>query len=216
MRDESEKEVVHRLEAFSDIVIGFSLAQLGLSLTMPDHGRDLFTHVRGATGIIALIITFTLVCGVWWMHHRLFRHLFVPTPINIIANFAALGGVIFLAYSMQVLVHVHFADAVAFALYTGSYAWIMVLFAAIAWNGMRLRRGRMDAELRMVCFHYAVRLSIIAAWLVVMTLATTLFGVRPQVTQWLFVLLVVPLTINRIIGRRRERAAEKRASAIAN
>ena len=39
LRDEPEKEVVHRLEAFSDIVIGFSLAQLGLSLTLPARAR---------------------------------------------------------------------------------------------------------------------------------------------------------------------------------
>jgi hypothetical protein len=59
VRDESEKEVIHRLEAFSDIVIGFSLAQLGLSLTIPAHARDLFVHVRGATGLLALVITFS-------------------------------------------------------------------------------------------------------------------------------------------------------------
>lgn len=207
MRDESEKEVIHRLEAFSDIVIGFSLAQLGLSLTIPEHGRDLFLHVRGATGLIALCITFVLVCGVWWMHHRLFRHLFVPTPANIIANFAALGGVIFLAYSMQVLVHVHFTDPVAFALYTGSYGWIMVLFALMAWNGIRLRRDRLGAEVRTASFHYAVRLSIIALWLVIMTIAVSLFGVKPQIAQWLFVALAVPLTINRLIDSRRRRLA---------
>ena len=207
MRDESEKEVIHRLEAFSDIVIGFSLAQLGLSLTIPEHGRDLFLHVRGATGIVALVVTFALVCAVWWMHHRLFRHLFVPTPANIIANFAALGGVIFLAYSMQVLVHVHFTDPVAIALYTGSYGWILVLFALIAWNGMRLRRDRLSPELRTSSFHYAVRLSIMAVWLVVMTIAVSFFGVKPEVAQWLFVALAVPLTINRLIGRRRQRRA---------
>jgi uncharacterized membrane protein len=205
VRDESEKEVIHRLEAFSDIVIGFSLAQLGLSLTIPPHARDLFTHVRGASGLIALFITFTLVCAVWWMHHRLFRHLFVPVRINIVANFAALCGVILLAYSMQVLLHNGMTDPVAFPMYTGSYAWIMVLFSLIAWNGMRLRGSQMNPQLRLDSMHYAVRLSIIASWLVVMTLTTSVFGVRPEVAQWLFFVLVIPLAINRFIARSRSR-----------
>lgn len=203
MRDESEKEVVHRLEAFSDIVIGFSLAQLGLSLTIPAHARDLFTLGRGSLGLLALVVTFTLVCSVWWQHHKLFRHLFVPTGVNIVANFAALGGVIFLAYSMQVFVHAGFRDPVAFPMYTGSYAWIMVLFASIAWNGMRLRGSQMNAELRASCMYHTVRLTIIAAWLVLITLATSVFGVRADIAQWLFLVLVIPLAMHRIITRRK-------------
>jgi uncharacterized membrane protein len=210
MRDESEKEVIHRLEAFSDIVIGFSLAQLGLSLTIPRHARDLFTHVHGAVGIFSLAVTFILICGVWWMHHRLFRHLFVPTPLNIIANFAALGGVIFLAYSMQVLAHVGLSDPVAFPMYTGSYAWIVLLFAAIAWNGVRLRAAQMSAQLRIDSIYHAVRLSIIALWLTLMTVATSVFGVSSDVAQWLFLGLILPLAINRFLNARRHSLAASR------
>jgi uncharacterized membrane protein len=202
VRDESEKEVIHRLEAFSDIVIGFSLAQLGLSLTIPAHARDLFVHARGATGLFALLITFSLVCAVWWLHHKLFRHLFVPNRISIVANFAALGGVIYLAYSMQVLVHAGLNDPVAFPMYTGSYAWIMVLFAAIAWNGIRLRGSHMSAELRADQLHYAVRISIIGIWFLVMTLAISVFGLHADVAQWLFLLLVIPLAVSRLLFKR--------------
>jgi hypothetical protein len=51
IRDESEKEVVHRLEAFSDIVIGFSLAQLGLTLIIPRHAIDLFSNGNGVRAL---------------------------------------------------------------------------------------------------------------------------------------------------------------------
>jgi hypothetical protein len=130
----------------------------------------------------------------------------VPARINIIANFAALGGVIFLAYTMQVFLRVGLSDPVAFPMYTGSYAWIMMLFAAIAWNGMRLRGSQMSAELRADSLHYTVRLTIIGLWFAVMTLATSVFGVRTEIAQWLFLGLVIPLTINRIVARRRRRA----------
>ncbi len=196
MRDESEKEVVHRLEAFSDIVIGFSLAQLGLTLTMPAHAQDLFTHVRGAGGLFALVVTFALVCGVWWSHHRLFRYLFVPTALNIVANFAALCGVILLAFSMQLLVHFSFSDRVAFAMYTGSYAWIYCLFALVAWNSLRLRGTRMTEDDRNEGKRFALRASSFGAYLMAVTIATVRFGFGPSAAQWsMFGLLVVGLLV---------------------
>lgn len=208
MRDEPEKEVVHRLEAFSDIVIGFSLAQLGLTLTIPAHASDLFTHVRGAGGLFALVVTFALVCGVWWSHHRLFRRLFVPTPFNVIANFAALCGVILLAYSMQLLVHFSFTDHVAFAMYTGSYAWIYLLFALIAWNSFRLGGTRMTADDRRQSMHFAYRASFFGVYLMVITIATVRFGLGSSAVQWsMFGLLLVGLLARFVTSVRVKRIA---------
>lgn len=213
MRDEPEKEIVHRLEAFSDIVIGFSLAQLGLNLTIPAHARDLFAHVHGASALFGLVVTFVLVCGVWWSHHRLFRHLFVPTPITIFANFAALGGVIFLAYSMQLLVHFHFADSVAYAMYAGSYAWISLLFAAIAWNGLRLRGSRMTAQLRAESVRYATRLSIIAALFVALAILAATVGARQSILQWAIFAVVIALLGQRLVTRKPARTVSETASS---
>ena len=207
MRDESEKEVIHRLEAFSDIVIGFSLAQLSLTLIIPLHGaRDLFVHVKSASELIGFVITFTLVCAIWWSHHRLFRHLFVPVAANIIANFAALGGVIFLTYSVQVLMHFGLRDTTAYAMYTGSYAWITLLFSGIAWNGLRLRGDKMPPEVRATGIKFAVRTSLIAAWLIAITAAAGLFGVSNNVVPWLTLGFVVSLAVYRAVTRRRPAA----------
>lgn len=54
------------------------------------------------------------------LHHRIFRHLFVPRRL-IAANFAALGRVLFFSYAMQVILHGGFHDRYAFPLYMGSY-----------------------------------------------------------------------------------------------
>ncbi|MBV9270103.1 MAG: DUF1211 domain-containing protein [Candidatus Eremiobacteraeota bacterium] len=202
MRDESEKEVVHRLEAFSDIVIGFSLAQLGLSLTIPSHAIDLFVHVKGARSLLALAITFLLICAVWWSHHRLFRHAFVPTPVNIFANFAALGGVIFLAYSMQVLMHVGIFDRIAYAMYTGSYAWILSLFAFLWWNGIRLRGDQLRGPLRTATVRHAVRATIIALWLVIMTILALRVGTQTTVNELMLIVLVLAFATQRVVMRR--------------
>lgn len=203
MRDESEKEVVHRIEAFSDIVIGFSLAQLGLNLTIPAHARDLFTHVHGATSLFALFVTFALVCVVWWHHHRIFRHLFIPTRFNIFANFAALCGVILLAYSMQILVHAHMVDNVALAMYTGSFGWIMAFFAYIAWSGLRARGSGMSANVRTESHKTAIRDTVVSIWMLVFTVVVLVFGMRGQVAAWTEAGLVLSLALVRFLSRRR-------------
>lgn len=212
MRDESEQAVIHRLEAFSDIVIGFSLAQLAVTLVIPQHSpRDLFTHVKGVKELFGFGITFALVCAVWWSHHRLFRHLFVPVPVNIVANFAALGGVIFLAFSLQVLVRFGLNDSVAYAMYTGSYAWITLLFAAIAWNGLRLRRDRMTHDVRSLGTGFAIRSTIVAVWLCTLTALTLTLGVTNPVMPWLVAAFLVSLLAHRVITRRRLRVSSPSA-----
>ena len=206
MRDESEKEVVHRLEAFSDIVIGFSLAQLALSLTIPRHAIDLFSLQGGARSLIALAVTFVLVCGIWWTHHRLFRRVFVPTPLSILANFAALGGIIFLAYSMQVLVRVGLSDRVAYAMYSGSYAWILLLVAAMAWMGIRARGPHLTGAQRAESFRFAVRASIIGAWLAILTAISARVGPQAPINEYMLPVLVVALAGHRIFLSKAQRA----------
>ncbi|HZT11708.1 MAG TPA: TMEM175 family protein, partial [Candidatus Baltobacteraceae bacterium] len=74
-RDESEERSIHRFEAFSDIVIGFSLAQLGASLALPSRPIELFTNL---IWLVAFLWAFAMVCSMWWFHHRFFTQLFVP------------------------------------------------------------------------------------------------------------------------------------------
>jgi len=44
MHEEREARLVHRIESFSDLVIGFSLALLGLTLVIPAHATELLAH----------------------------------------------------------------------------------------------------------------------------------------------------------------------------
>lgn len=214
MRDESEKEVVHRIEAFSDIVIGFSLAQLGLNLTIPAHASDLFTGLRGATSLVALIFTFALVCSVWWQHHRIFRHLFIPTRLNIFANFAALCGVILLAYSMQILVHAHMDDSVAFAMYTGSYCWIMVFFAFIGWSGLRARGSMMTPQMRSESLKTVLVATVACFWMLVFTAVLLVFGMHGQALAWTETGLVLSLGALRLVMRGKHLAGASNSPSV--
>ena len=114
---ETEHHFTRRLEAFSDIVIGFSLAQLGASLTVPQNGAELIQHPGWFFGSV---FAFSVVCSMWFFHHQLFSSYFVPTPAAVVMNFVWLGVVIFTVYITEVYVRLP-TDETVLRMYFASY-----------------------------------------------------------------------------------------------
>ena len=56
----------HRLEAFSDLVFGFSLSLLATRLELPAKAEDIFEATRWGT----FVITFGIVCAFWLAPRR--------------------------------------------------------------------------------------------------------------------------------------------------
>lgn len=92
----------HLLEAFSDIVIGFSLAEIGLSLVLPTHAID---FVARPTAIFAFVVTFIVVVRFWWVHDMIFEHFFVPNRTMTACNFLALASLILQVFCLQLYLH---------------------------------------------------------------------------------------------------------------
>jgi len=114
---ESAKHFIHRLEAFSDIVIGFSLAQLGAALIIPEHP---ITLVENPSWLFGFLFAFAVVCSMWFFHHRLFSEFFVPKAWPVILNFIWLAIVVLLVYSTQLYVR-SFGDLTAARMYFAAY-----------------------------------------------------------------------------------------------
>jgi uncharacterized membrane protein len=136
---EREHRYVHRLEAFSDIVIGFSLAQLGLSLTLPPHVAYVLTHPYG---LIAFAFTFVIVVGIWISHHRLFDRYFIPRRVTVLLNFVVLAFTLLLVYMVQV--YTRFAPSktehqLAALLYFSVFSITYTLLGLLYVLSMRLR-----------------------------------------------------------------------------
>lgn len=159
-REESEEHAVRRLEAFSDIVIAFSLAQMTLNLVLPNDVLSLFT--THSLSLLAFGITFIVVSGMWWSHHELFTHYFVPTPANVVLNFVSLAGVMFLVYTLQVWLHSERHHNIAYAMYTFSIAIVVALRAYLMRNGVLVRGHRMRPELAALGMRRAFRMAVLA------------------------------------------------------
>jgi len=138
----SEERTIHRLEAFSDIVIGFGLAQLGAILTF-----DSKTMTLTSVGILAFFGAFAIVCSLWYFHHRLFENFFVPKTLPIVLNFLWLAIVVLLVYCAAHFDSKAFTVRTTVMLYFGLYALAYAILAVQTILGIR-GRPNIEPELR--------------------------------------------------------------------
>ncbi len=121
-RNEAEQHFTRRLEAFSDVVIGFSLAQLGASLVVSQRGLHDFLTPQG---VINFLFPFAIVCSAWFFHHRLFSQLFIPKAWPVVLNFAWLATVVMVVFSAEAYTKLGSMTAMRF--YFGCYAMVYAL-----------------------------------------------------------------------------------------
>jgi len=140
-----DERTIHRLEAFSDIVIGFCLAEVALNLVIPKSVAGLATMW---TSLNAFAFSFVLISMLWWYHHKLFVSYLVLNSATIVMNFVLLAALVFGIYFQ--LVTIHFLtggiDAtIPLRLWLGSMATIFVLLATMYAIGIWERRMSLDS-----------------------------------------------------------------------
>ena len=162
-RDKSERaeRFTHRLEAFSDLVFGFSLSLLATRLDVPQSQAEVFEATRWGT----FAITFGMICAIWLAHYRIFRHHFIAGPVDVIVNFIFLFGIAVLPYSVQTVLR--FAEVGdASTLYFGDFALVFTALATLRLSALRQRRGDPDSEVRLREWRGTLRQYIIVALIV--------------------------------------------------
>ncbi len=133
-----------RLEAFSDLVFGFSLSLLATRLDIPARVEDIFNSARW----FAVIGTFGLVCRFWLEHYRIFRHRFVASMFDAIVNFVFLFAIAVLPYSVQTFLRFQLVFA-SFAIYVADFSLILFTLAILRVRNLRQRRDDPDLASRL-------------------------------------------------------------------
>ena len=142
----------HRLEAFSDLVFGFSLSFLSTRLDIPADVSQVFEPTRWST----FIVTFAIICVLWLAHYRIFRHHFVPQIPDVVVNFVFLLGIAVLPYAVQIFLRfTNGRDAII--LYFGDFALVFAALATLRWRALLQRRGDPDMDLRLREWRATVR-----------------------------------------------------------
>ena len=91
---------VSRLEAFSDIVFGFALTLIVVSLEVPETFDELMHEMRG---FLAFAICFAVLMWVWHTHHTFFRRYAMTDEVTIVLNTILLFLVLFYVYPLKFL-----------------------------------------------------------------------------------------------------------------
>ena len=155
-----------RLEAFGDLVFGFSLSLIALRLDVPSRVEEIFEAKRWLT----VIITFALICRFWLEHHRIFRHRFVVRTLDMVVNFMFLFGIAILPYVVQIFLRFN-SLLMPFSLYLGDVVVLLATLSFLRIRGLRQRRGEPDEEGRLGDWRRSV------AQLAVVGMATGLLAV---------------------------------------
>jgi len=174
----------HRLEAFSDLVFGFSLSLLATRLDVPAKVEEVFAAARWGT----FVITFGIICVIWLAHYRIFRHRFVARTPDVIVNFVFLLGIAILPYAVQTVLR--FGSGDALLLYFGDFGLIFTALATLRWRALLQRRGDPDVEVRFREWRSTVR-----QYLIVIVILGSLIALNAGLIPKEKYLTVVPATV---------------------
>lgn len=89
---------VSRLEAFSDVIFGFALSLIVISLEVPKTYDALMETMRG---ILPFAFCFFIFVGLWLQHHEFFKRYALQDKATIWLNIALLFVILFYVYPLK-------------------------------------------------------------------------------------------------------------------
>lgn len=186
---------VSRVEAFSDVVFGFALTLIVVSLEVPTQFADLMTTMRGFP---AFAICFAILTWLWHVHHTFFRRYALTDEITITLNTVLLFLVLFYTYPLKFMFSILTrqirggGDAgTLFIIYGLGFAGIFVVYALMYVHAYRKREQLElnafevhDTKTAMIMYSSHVAIGVLSA-----ILGATLDGFALYYAGWTYFLL---------------------------
>lgn len=160
----AEHKTVNRLESFSDIVFGFSLFNLAFHLKVPATSNDLVSQIPQ---FAVFVVTFGLLCSLWWLHHQVFRDYFKPDGLGVFLNFALLAAVALFSYPLQLYFQFGWSDPVTIAGYAVGSMLVFGLLSAMMTKGVWQFRTTLSDHQRICGMGTAVATGTVALTMIV-------------------------------------------------
>jgi uncharacterized membrane protein len=188
--DRTHERFTARLEAFSDLVFGFSLSLLATRLDVPARVDQIFDPRKW----LAIIGTFGFVCRFWLEHYRIFRHHFVAAMFDAVVNFVFLFAIAILPYSLQTFLRFQLFLP-SFALYVGDFSLILLSLSIMRMRSLRQRRQDLDVDDRLRAWRRSLAQTGVALLMVGLVVALRLHGGSFESGMRAFDLYVVAIFI---------------------
>jgi len=127
---------VSRIEAFSDIVFGFALTLIVVSLEVPKTYEELIDAMRGFP---AFALCFAILLWIWHAHYTYYRRYALHDEFTLFINSALLFVVLFYVYPLKFIFSGMFENRqytptnarVMFTIYGLGFAAIFMLYALL-------------------------------------------------------------------------------------
>jgi uncharacterized membrane protein len=149
---DDRQRFTRRLEAFSDIVFGFALAQCAVALEVPKNVDDVLSH---AGELIYFVITFVLIVMFWVMHYRIFHYVFAARTWDVALNFLLLATIALLPYALRI--YIRFPQSVlGSAAYALALGIGLALITALEVRGLRALSGEMRTRWNGIAMRHGI------------------------------------------------------------
>ena len=165
---------VSRVEAFSDVVFGFALTLIVVSLEVPTSFEELMATMRGFP---AFAICFAILTWVWHVHHTFFRRYALQDEVTIALNTVLLFVVLFYTYPLKFMfslvtgqIRGSFGGSALMVIYGVGFAGIFAVFEAMYAHAWRKRDElelneleRYDTKTNMIMYASYIAIGLLSA-----------------------------------------------------
>lgn len=210
---------ITRLEAFCDVVFGFALTLLVVSLEVPRSYAELMAVMRG---FLPFAVCFAQLVMIWRAHYRFSRRYGLEDSYTLFLNVVLLFLVLFYVYPLKFVFTLVFseltgADAAAsfgwhegsvlMRIYAGGFASVFLLFVLMYAHAYKLRRELALNAVEILGTRFAMQENGILGAVGVLSFLVALKN--PGWAGWIFFLIGPALAIHgAIFGKRVRLLAE--------
>ena len=211
---------ITRLEAFCDVVFGFALTLLVVSLEVPRSYAEMMTAMRG---FLPFAICFAQLVMIWLAHYRFSRRFGLEDPYTVFLNIALLFLVLFYVYPLKFVFALVFSEltggdlargvgwheaAVLMRIYAIGFTAVFSLFALLYAHAYKLRHELELNPVEVLQTRFAIQENVIMV--VVGTVSFALSYKNPGWAGWWYFVLGPALGIHgAIYGKRVRELAQK-------
>ena len=165
---------VSRVEAFSDVVFGFALTLIVVSLEVPGTFQELMNTMRGFP---AFAICFAILTWVWHVHHTFFKRYALTDDFTVALNAVLLFIVLFYTYPLKFMfslvtgqIRLTEGGNALMVIYGVGFAGIFAMFLAMYAHAWRLRDQlelneleRWDTHTNMILYASYIAIGLLSA-----------------------------------------------------
>ncbi len=215
---------VSRLEAFSDVIFGFALSLIVISLEVPKTYDALMETMRG---VLPFAFCFAIFIGIWYEHHAFFKRYALQDNTTIFLNIVLLFVILFYVYPLKFMFTLMAKGIVGepvmlsilqarnlFTIYGVGFTAVNWLLAALFWHALRQREALQLNEVETIDTRESVYNNFLTG--VFGLLSILLAYTAIHFAGLVYFLLAIPKTaVPWIMGVRRSKVEESYASLAA-